>query len=366
MHNGGCCVYTAYMRFLDVVGNRVGGGVGVSVADVTFSAWLVGYGKHVSTIPGGEADVHCHGVQACGRLVGPQDVGHESASDGGGETSLSGAEAVHRVSENGGRSSDVATGGGDDAQGHGGDSLVDGKCDGQPDGKGRSYWRNRKKRERRRLRIMNAASWRGDDSGGKDTRKASVSEVRSTGYCRTIGSDAVASGSKTGVEQGVKCACGSTDTAVADAEMEARRTLAMRRTAENRVAAAKAGLLIASLNDKSKVAAYEELKMQRLAQRRNESLARSQASFEKCKSVDPDSSASQYDVRQQGKKILDMEAQCQALNDRLSQMGGLLTAEQRAEYERIKAVSPATEQLAWQEAQFWIGSDCGNGSNFGY
>lgn len=200
------------------------------------------------------------------------------------------------------------------------------------EGRVRGKWSvaNKKKAERKKKKKKMEQSWRRKDEGA----------------C--------------GVEDAPTCASGSSVTAVEEAEMEARRTLALRRTAENHVAAAKAKLLSASLSDESMVAAYNELKKQRLVQRRNDSQARSQASLNKCKSIDPGSSASQYDLRQQAKKLLDTEAQCELLSVRLNQVCGLLTKEQRLEYDTIKVVSPATEQRIWDEGQMWLGSDVGS------
>jgi len=89
-----------------------------------------------------------------------------------------------------------------------------------------------------------------------------------------------------------------------DARRLAEESLAVRRDMENKVAARKAELLLSSLNDKKKCQDYDDLKRQRVIQWQNQSLAKTQIS---AKSLDPDSSVSMREFREQTKRCSDLE-----------------------------------------------------------
>jgi len=89
-----------------------------------------------------------------------------------------------------------------------------------------------------------------------------------------------------------------------DAEKLARESLAKRRAAENAVAVRMAELKLRSLNDEKKCQDYEDLKRQRVIQWQNQALAKSQSS---AKSLDPGSSVSMREFREQAKLCADLE-----------------------------------------------------------
>jgi len=120
--------------------------------------------------------------------------------------------------------------------------------------------------------------------------------------------------------------CPSYGQAMSEAEKEAKDSLARRRAAENAVAERLAKMKLESLEDEKKCQEYADLKKQRLIQWRNEALAKSQASLDKCKSVDPGSSASQYEIRMQAKLCADQKFQLEQVRKKYAELHGARAA----------------------------------------
>jgi len=116
--------------------------------------------------------------------------------------------------------------------------------------------------------------------------------------------------------------CPSYGQAMSEAEKEAKDSLARRRAAENAVAERLAKMKLESLQDEQKCQEYADLKKQRLVQWRNESVAKSQASLDKCKSIDPESSASQYEIRMQAKLCEDQKFQLEQVRKKYAELHG--------------------------------------------
>jgi len=102
--------------------------------------------------------------------------------------------------------------------------------------------------------------------------------------------------------------------------------LARRRAAENAVAEKLARMKLESLEDEQRCQEYADLKKQRLIQWRNEALAKSQASLEKCKSIDPESSSSQYEIRRQAKLCEDQRYQLEQVRKKYAELHGARAA----------------------------------------
>lgn len=190
----------------------------------------------------------------------------------------------------------LSDGGGVESSGVVGDSAGvagEGDVGGESDGgagvsgmtRGRHWRSNRRKKDVKKARRMAGSSWR------------CSAPLGGAGSVETV----VSSGSSGGKRDELS------------AERGARESLARRREAENAFAEKLAKLKLASLHDEEICQEYAGLKKQRLIQWRNESIAKSQASLDKCKAIDPGSSVSQYEVRQQAKELSDSKAYGSAL-----------------------------------------------------
>jgi len=169
--------------------------------------------------------------------------------------------------------------------------------------RGKNYERNRRKRDQAKRRgfgekreglprVVDSESRVG--LGSEGLVPAWRRGAKPLGFCETTVSQS---------------SCPSYGKAVSEAEQEAKQSLARRRAAENAVAEKLAKMKLESLEDEQKCQEYADLKKQRVIQWRNEALAKSQASLDKCKSVDPESSSSQYEIRQQAKLCADQKYQ---------------------------------------------------------
>jgi hypothetical protein len=144
--------------------------------------------------------------------------------------------------------------------------------------RGKNYERNKRKREQgkqRRSQAWRQQSWRRvDESGG------CISDESVTGTVKTV------------------------DSRTAE-EIEAARTLAVRRAVENKLAIAVGSARLAGFKDKSKTDALNKLAAARMEQRINEAKAKSQASYKKCdeslKSLGSTGSAGEFALKQQVK-----------------------------------------------------------------
>jgi len=142
------------------------------------------------------------------------------------------------------------------------------------------------------------------------------------------------------------------------AEKEAQDSLARRRAAENAVAEKLAKMKLESLEDEQRCQEYADLKKQRLIQWRNESLAKSQASLKECKSIDPESSASQYEIRRQAKLCEDQKFQLEQVRKKYAELHGA-----RAALEFLDATrAPGVDTEIAMEQDALMCEDFGNDS----
>jgi hypothetical protein len=143
--------------------------------------------------------------------------------------------------------------------------------------RGRHYERNKRKREqcKRRQGQPWRQNWRRVDGNG-----GCVSDDSVAGTVKTV------------------------DSRTAE-EIEAARTLAVRRAVENKLAIAVSNAKLAGFKDKSKTDALGKLAAARMEQRINEAKAKSQASYKKCdeslKSLGSTGSAGEFALKQQVK-----------------------------------------------------------------
>lgn len=139
--------------------------------------------------------------------------------------------------------------------------------------RGKHYFKNKAKKEKRRLMSQ---SWRSGISGG-----ARIAPTVCTVDTRTA------------------------------VEVEAAQTLAARRVAENKVAEALAAHKLRALSDRDRTAMVDRLAAARGEQRINEARAKSQASFKKCdeslKSLGSSGSAGEFALKQELKRAKDNE-----------------------------------------------------------
>jgi len=164
--------------------------------------------------------------------------------------------------------------------------------------------RGQKKRQRERVRAFGADEAVSDESvvqGRCETVLSAgpVETEKQVPVWRRKGASGKGLGSFETAEVENQRNCGLTE-----AEKEAKDSLARRRVVENAVAARLAELKLRSLNDEKKCQDYEDLRRQRVIQWQNQALAKSQVS---AKSLDPDSSVSMREFREQGKRIVDLE-----------------------------------------------------------
>jgi len=146
------------------------------------------------------------------------------------------------------------------------------------------------------------------------------------------------------------------ETVLQEAERKARESLAARRDVENRVAARKAELHLASLNDERKVAEYEVLRRQRMVQWQNEAKARSQKSVNSCQSYDPSSSATEAEFREQAKRLADLEDERNTMLDvLLKRVGAQVMLEVTREVAALHVGTSTEAEFACEAAEYTCG-----------
>jgi len=121
------------------------------------------------------------------------------------------------------------------------------------------------------------------------------------------------------------------DTRTAE-EIEAVRTLAIRRSAENKVAAAMSEHKLASLLDPDKTKTLRDLDAVRMQERINTTRAKSQASFKKCasplESVGSAASAGEFALKQEIRKNVALKSENKNLEEQLDKLLKVATPSQ--------------------------------------
>jgi len=151
--------------------------------------------------------------------------------------------------------------------------------------RGRHYWRNRQRRERRKVERAGLS--------------ASV-----VGGARVVSASELKPGGGLDVSEG---SCSGVTTLVDEVEAEARITLAQRRAAENKLAVKKTELTLARLSNPANTSSFDEMVKARYLQQRNTATERSEKSLSGLDSVRPESSSSQYEIRRQAKVLADLQ-----------------------------------------------------------
>lgn len=307
-------------------GSRVGdngGGVNDVVADdvVTRQAWLGVVRSYcdvingVGGICGGVAQFQCGSEGAAGGRTGDCDSGFVGSHGNGGQAARAGDENSHGVSSGPDGAETLEL------------TVEDGKVE-VKQGRWRARNARKKKLKREKAAVgtvevgnseesprLVAASCSSGLEWRKNSKPVGETDTVVTGRCETVYS----SGAST----------------LADAEVEARKTLAWRRVAENKLAKAKAEALAASYADEAKTEALQELSVLRIAQRANEARAKSQSSWKKCEeslgSLGSTGSAGEYWMKKEVEKGKQWEKKYLVLRKQSEHMYANVTQQVRDE-----------------------------------
>jgi len=280
MHNVESC-FSAYRGYLAALrADGVAGGDRVA----TFVEWLCGVGTTVDLC---ELESVC-AAEPDSRLV--RRAVAAPVVGGGGECSIGDVVVVADSGGSVGSCGSVGEAAGAVADGAAGAGSV-GACgvgSRGPNWERNRQWKEKKKGSKSR-RVRSVPEWR---------RSASVLPSLS-GSVRTVSTE---------------CA----------AEIEAKRTLAKRRVAENKVAEALAEHRLASLHDKDKTKALQQLAVVRVEEKINTVRAKSQASYKKCgsplESVGSAASAGEFAWKQEVRKRDALKVERDYLEQQLVEM----------------------------------------------